>query len=144
MFFAVVVFLFFIFAGGLVLFVGVSKWYQLQAETQFIAATVGEYGGYTTVADQALQDFCVQKNFDPAELTVVVDPPGGYPVYYGSTLSVSMSYPFDQVVQLGHMSYLVFPLDFQMRTYAAVISTYVPQMGPGTPLQATYVSPSFP
>jgi len=144
MFFAMVVFLFFIFAGGLVLFVGVSKWYQLQAETQFVAATLGEYGGYTTVADQAIADFCTQKNFDPHDLTVTVNPPGGYPVCYGNGLSVSMSYPFDQVVQLGRMSYLVFPVGFQLKTYAAALSTYVPQMGPGTPLEVTYVAPSFP
>lgn len=144
MFFGIVMFMFFIFAGGIVLFVGVSKWYQLQAETQFVASTVAEYGGYTTVADGAITDFCAQKNFAPSLLDVNVNPPGGYPVYYGKTLSVSMSYPFSQVVGLGMMRYLVFPVGFQLKTYAAALSTYVPQMGPGEALQATYAAPSFP
>ncbi|MDA8337165.1 MAG: hypothetical protein M0Z41_19620 [Peptococcaceae bacterium] len=144
MFFGIVVFMFFVFAGGIVLFVGVSKWYQLQAETQFIAATVAEYGGYTDVADSAIAGFAAAKNFNPAQLTVSITPPGGYPVNYGNTLSVSMSYPFSQVVRFGNMSYLVFPVNFQLKTYAAALSTYVPQMGPGSPLQAAYTTPSFP
>jgi len=144
MFFGIAMFLFFIFAGGIVLFVGVSKWYQLQAETQFVAAAVGEYGGYTDVTDSAIADFCSQKNFDPDKLTVIVNPSEGYPINYGNTLSVSMSYPFSQVVRMGSMSYLVFPVNFQLKTYAAALSTYVPQMGPGSPIQATYTAPSFP
>lgn len=130
----------FCFFGCVALYVGMVEWFQLQSEASLIADSMAQYGGYTNIANQHLKTFCVKHGLNPAALSVAADPPGG-PVPYGQPVSVTMSYPFNQVVDAGLLSAVV---NFPLRVSATGVSHYVQNMVTGaSPVQVYYCVPSL-
>ncbi|MCL6478555.1 MAG: hypothetical protein K6T65_09060 [Peptococcaceae bacterium] len=138
-FIGILILFLFCFFSCIVLYVGMVKWFQLQSEANLIAEGMAQYGGYTNTLNGQLRDFCAQSNFKPGELTVTVNPSGG-PVPYGQPVSVSISYPFNQAVDIGLFSGAI---NLPMQVSAAGVSHYVENVITGaSPVQVYYCAPS--
>lgn len=144
--------LFMLFMGGVAVYSGVTKWWQLQAETQFIAGMVGEYGQYTQAAQDELTGFLSAKKFESSqlELSISYQPgnplpgqsvTGQAPAPYGTPITVEMSYPFNAEI----FGFNILPQDFNLKTYFSVVSTYVEGSTPNgtSALYSSPVTPTF-
>jgi len=120
-----------IFAMTSALFVGmIGQWYSLQNQAQFLAASQGKYGGYTTVADDALQEYISDYNLDRSRLDVSVSAPYG-PVSYGTAVTTEITYQFE----FGAGNWFT-PFTVDLTGRGRSVSTYLP----GT-YSVTYTAP---
>ena len=62
-------------AGALALEM-MSKWFMVHNQAQFIARSMGKYGGYTTEADQNLKEFASEIKANTSNLDVDVSAAG--------------------------------------------------------------------
>ncbi|MEW6727595.1 MAG: hypothetical protein ACOYU7_10130 [Bacillota bacterium] len=108
----------------------IGQWYAIENQAQFLAASQGKYGGYTTEADEALRDFCRDFKLDRSEIEVDVSAPGG-PVPWGQTVTASITVPFK--FQVGSF---VATFTVPLTGYGRAVSSYQPDF-----YDVTYTSP---
>lgn len=114
-------FILLLFAISATLFVGmIGQWYAIQNQAQFIASSEGKYGGYTTIADDSLQEFIKDFNLDKSKLNVTVSAPYAP---YGTVVTAEVTYPFEFSVGNWFTPFTV-PLTGRGRS----VSTYLPNI----------------
>ncbi|MBO8128246.1 MAG: hypothetical protein H0Z39_03480 [Peptococcaceae bacterium] len=109
----------------------IGQWYVVTNQAQFLAESQGKYGGYTTEAEAAMQQFYHDYNLDPSEVDVYVSAPGG-PVPWGTVVTARITVPFK--FQVG--SFMT-PFEVLLTGYGRSVSTYLPGS-----YDVTYTSPS--
>jgi hypothetical protein len=109
-----------------------GQWYMLQNQTQFIALSMGKYGGYTSEADRSMAEFISEKNLDPQRLDVEVSAIG--PVHWGEPLSVTVRYRY----LLGER-FFPQPIEVPLTTKGRAVSSYLPGLFAGV----SYQQPSW-
>ncbi|MBM7854948.1 hypothetical protein JOC37_001328 [Desulfohalotomaculum tongense] len=89
---SIFLFLCFVVAGGM--FIGmVTQWNAVQNEAQYIARSMGKYGGYTTEADEDLRKFTKELNIAPDDIDVEIEPVSA-PVDWGTTVTAKITRKF--------------------------------------------------
>lgn len=124
------VILLFTITGGM--FIGtIGQWYIIQNEAQFLAASQGKYGGYTTEANAELQKFIADHKLDPKRLNVEVSA-AGIPAPWGKPVTARITYnsPF----KLGQWV----SFDIPLSGYGRAVSNYLPGA-----YSVTYISPRW-
>jgi hypothetical protein len=90
-------FMIFLFAFISVTGVGMfTQWCQVQDEAQYIATSMGKWGGYTSQAAQSVQTFSQGINCPQSKITVQVSSAG--PINFGGSLWARITVPFDFTV----------------------------------------------
>lgn len=126
--------LMFVTVGCIFLILGVAQWYSLTTEAQFIASSIGKYGGYTDIANNSLQSFCSNVKLNQQQLGVTVSnttsvAPNGSPVW------AEVSYPYN--IKIAGHDVLV----AKIKTRCWSVSKYLPE----EPIQSvSYMNPTYP
>lgn len=124
----------FVTVGSILLILGVAQWNSLNAEAQFIASSIGKYGGYTDVANNSLSEFCSGVKLDPSKLGVTVSNSTSQ-ARYGTPVWSEVSYPYN--IKLGGHNVMV----TRIKTRGWSVSKYIP----GAPIQGVnYIRPTYP
>lgn len=86
----IMIFMFAFFAVvGITMF---GQWCMVQNQAQFIAASMGKWGGYTADADRTIDEFARKINCPRSQITVQVSDVG--PVPWGKGVWARLSVPF--------------------------------------------------
>lgn len=110
-------FLVFLFAFFAVTGMGVfNHWALVQNQAQFLASSVGKWGGYTTEAAQSVNKFARDLRLSPGDVRVTVNEPG--PISYGKPVWVTVTIPY--YFKVGRFNAGTFTLSGTGRT----VSTY--------------------
>lgn len=99
---------------GIVMF---GQWCMVQNEAQFIASSMGKWGGYTEQAAQSLQDFSQRIN---AHATVQVSSVG--PVPWGQAVQAKVSVPFK--FRLGNINVGTYTLTGTGQSVSSYLGNY--------------------
>lgn len=87
-------FIFFLFAffavTGVIMF---GKWCMVQNEAQFIASSMGKWGGYTADADDVVDNLADRTNLSRNQIKVQVSDIG--PISWGQPIEAKLTVPFD-------------------------------------------------
>lgn len=87
-------FIFFLFAFfaaiGVIMF---GQWCMVQNEAQFVAASMGKWGGYTEDADEVIDNLADRLNLSRHEIKVQVSDIG--PVPWGQPVEARVTVPFN-------------------------------------------------
>ncbi|MGB9825757.1 MAG: hypothetical protein ACPLRU_03700 [Desulfofundulus sp.] len=86
-------FMIFMFAFFAVTGIGMfSQWCMVQNEAQFVAASMGKWGGYTADAENSVREFASRINCPRSQIRVEVSAVG--PVPWGKGVWAKVSVPF--------------------------------------------------
>ncbi|OPY63680.1 MAG: hypothetical protein A4E56_00403 [Pelotomaculum sp. PtaU1.Bin065] len=88
--------MFLIFLFAFIAVIGVTMFGQLcsiQNEAQFLAMSMGKWGGYTEQAEESLADFAEQINRDVSSMSVQISEDG--PVAWGKPVTAKLIVPFE-------------------------------------------------
>lgn len=110
----VVIFMFAFFSvTGMALF---GQWFMVQSQAQFVASSMGKWGGYTSEAQQAMNDFASRINVPRSQISVQVSDVG--PVPWGKQVWARVTVPFKfQVGQYNVGTYSLSGLGRSVSTY---------------------------
>jgi len=115
----------FVAAVGVTMFV---QWGAVQNQAQFVAASMGRWGGYTQEAENAVQEFASRIKLPRHAVRVEVSDPG--PVPFGQPVWARITVPFE---------FRVGPFDvgtYDLTGLGRSVSSYLPGA-----YQVGYVSP---
>jgi hypothetical protein len=109
----------FVFLGviGIVMF---GQWAQVQNEAQFLATSMGKWGGYTEQAEQSVQDFAQQVRRPRSDIAVRVSEIG--PAPWGKPMWVRVTVPFD--FRLGNYNVGTYQLTGLGRSLSSYLGGY--------------------
>lgn len=102
---------------------GLFNWYRLNGQANFIADSMSRYGCYTTIAEQALDNFCLQAKIDKSKIRVTVSPSMSRAAY-GQPVSVRLDYDYN--FRIGQINLAPWPLSAN----GTAVSTYIQGMNP--------------
>lgn len=105
-----------------------SQWCMVQNESQFIASSMGKWGGYTQEADEALSEFADRINCPENSMTVTLS--NTNPVAWGKPVYARLTVPFEFKVGNYNLG------TYNLTGYGQSVSTYLPGA-----YHVTYVSP---
>lgn len=91
--FGAIFFIILTFIAGAMALEMMSKWFIVHNQAQFIARSMGKYGGYTTEADKNLKEFASEIKADSSNLDVQVSPAGS-PVPWGTVVTCRVKYTY--------------------------------------------------
>lgn len=123
--------MFFLFAFAFVASIGVAlfvQWGAVQNQAQFVAASMGRWGGYTQEAENAVREFAARVKLPRYAVRVEVSDPG--PVPFGQPVWARITVPFE---------FRVGPFDvgtYDLTGLGRSVSSYLPGA-----YQVAYVSP---
>lgn len=85
-------FIILVFIAGALALLMMSKWFMVHNEAQFIARSMGKYGGYTTEADRNLKEFAREINADKSNFDAQVS--ACSPVSWGTVVTSEIRYTY--------------------------------------------------
>lgn len=122
-------FLLFLFAFFAVMGVGMFvRWGAVQNQAQFVAASMGKWGGYTQEAENSVREFASRMNLSRHEVRVEVS--NVQPVPWGTRVWARLTVPFDFAVGRYRVG------TYRLTGQGEAVSSYLPGA-----YQASYVSP---
>ncbi len=113
-------------AVGIIMF---GQWCAVQNQAQFVAESMGKWGGYTTDADRAMREFADRINVSKSRIDIEVS--NVYPVPWGTPVWVRLYVPFN--FSVGNVNVGRYTLEGVGRS----VSSYMP----GSGYSASYVYP---
>ncbi|ABO49482.1 conserved hypothetical protein [Desulforamulus reducens MI-1] len=116
---------------GALAFDMMTRWFMVQNQAQFIAKSMGKYGGYTTSADQSLQEFASELKANNSNLNVQVSATSS--VHWGTVVTSKITYTYRFAIG-SYMPGFNVPLTGKGRS----VSTYLEGL-----YSVSYTSPSY-